>query len=68
MEGEKKREASLAGSKGKKENVNPGLIQEYDFFVTRDGGDAEEAAPADQSVKAKKKGGRNKSTSFFLSD
>ena len=30
--------------------------------------EAEETAPADQSVKAKKKGGRNKSTSFFLSD
>ena len=54
-------------------NVNPGPIQEYDFFVTRDGDDTKEIAPkeiapADQSVKVKKKDGRNKSTSFFLSD
>jgi len=67
MEGEKKK-AGLAGSKGKKEIVNSGPIQEYDFFVIRDGGDTEETAPVDHSVKAKKKGGRNKSTSFFLSD
>ena len=67
MEGEKKR-ASSRCSKGKKANLNPGPIQEYDFFVTRDGGDTKEAAAADHSIKAKKKGGRNKSTSFFLSD
>jgi hypothetical protein len=67
MEGENKR-AGLVGSKAKKEIVNSVPIQEYDFFVTRDGGDIEETAPADQSVKVKKKGGGNKSTSFFLSD
>ncbi|MDP1989613.1 MAG: hypothetical protein Q8K00_01215 [Syntrophales bacterium] len=67
MEGENKR-AGLVGSKGKKEIVNSVPIQEYDFFVTRDGSDTEETAPADQSGKVKKKGGRNKSTSFFLSD
>ena len=58
----------MAGSKGKKEIVKSVPIQEYDFFVTRDGGDTEKTAPADHSVKVKKKGGRNKSTSFFLSD
>jgi hypothetical protein len=67
MEGERKR-TGLTGSKGKKKIVNSAPIQEYDFFVTRDGGDIEETAPADQSVKVRKKGGRNKSTSFFLSD
>jgi hypothetical protein len=67
MKGEKKR-AGLTGSKRKKKNVNSGPIQEYDFFVTRDGGDTKETVPADQSVKVKKRGGRNKSTSFFLSD
>jgi hypothetical protein len=67
MEGEKKR-TSLRSSRGKKANLNPKPIQEYDFFVTRDGDDTEEAAPADHSVRAKKKGSRNKSTSFFLSD
>jgi hypothetical protein len=66
MEGEKKR-AGLTGSKGKKEIDNSVPIQEYDFFVTRDGGNMEETAPADQSVEVKKKA-RNKSTSFFLSD
>ena len=67
MEGEKKR-AGLTGSKRKKKNVNSGPIQEYDFFVARDGDDTEETAPADQSVESKKKDGRNKSSSFFLSD
>jgi hypothetical protein len=67
MEGEKKR-AGITGGKGKKETVSSVPIQEYDFFVTRDGGDTEETPPADQSVNVKKKGGRNKSTSFFLSD
>jgi hypothetical protein len=67
MEGENKK-AGLVGSKGKKEIVNSGPIQEYDFFVTRDGDDTAETAPADQPVKVKKKGGQNKSTSFFLSD
>jgi hypothetical protein len=67
MEGEKKR-AGLAGSKRKKQAVNSGPIQEYDFFVIREEGGTVETAPPDHSVKVKKKGGRNKSTSFFLSD
>jgi hypothetical protein len=67
MEGEKKR-AGSAGGKQKKEEINTQPIQEYDFFVTRDGGDTEDPTPLDHSVKVKKKGGRNKSTSFFLSD
>jgi hypothetical protein len=67
MEGDKKR-AGLAGSKWKKKNAGSGPIQEYDFFVTRDGEDADETAPVDHSDKVKKKGSRNKSTSFFLSD
>ena len=37
-------------------------------FVTREGGGTVESAPADGSVKVKKKGGRNKKTSFFLPD
>lgn len=67
MEGEEKRAGSRS-RKGKKTTLNPGPIHEYDFFVKREGGDTQEAAPADHSIKAKKKGGRNKSTSFFLSD
>lgn len=67
MEGEKKRAGSRSG-KGKKGNLSSGPIQEYDFFVTRDGSDREETVPADRSIKARRKGGRNKSTSFFLSD
>jgi hypothetical protein len=67
MGGEKKK-AGTTGGKGKKEVVNSVPIQEYDFFVTRDGGKTEDNAPLDPSVKVKKKGGRNKSTSFFLSD
>ena len=67
MEGEKKK-AGLAGSKEKKEIIKSVPIQEYDFFVTRDGGDTEKTAPADHSVKAKKKDGRSKSTSFFFSE
>jgi hypothetical protein len=66
MEGEKK--ATPRSRTGKGVNPNPEPIQEYDFFVTRDEGDAEEAAPADHPVKEKKRGCRNKSTSFFLSD
>ncbi len=67
MGGEKKR-AGSTGEKGKKESANSTPIQEYDFFVMRDGGEAEESSSADQSVKAKRKSGRNKSASFFISD
>jgi hypothetical protein len=68
MEGEKKRARLRRGSRGKKANPNSEPIQEYDFFVTRNGGDTEEATPADHSIKVKKKNGRNKSTTFFLSN
>ena len=67
MEGEKKRAGSRRG-KGEKGNLGSGPIQEYDFFVTRDGSGREETVPADRSIKARRKGSRNKSTSFFLSD
>jgi hypothetical protein len=66
MGGEKKR-AGSAGGKQKKEKVNSVPIQEYDFFVMRDGGVVEETVPADLSVK-EKKSCRKKSSSFFLSD
>lgn len=66
MGGEKKKTGS-AGGKQKKEKVNSAPIQEYDFFVMRDGGAVEETVPADHSVK-EKKSSRKKSTSFFLSD
>ena len=67
MEGEQKR-AGITGRKKKKEDVKPGPNQEYDFFVIREEGGTVETAPPDDSVKVKKKGGRNKNTSFFLSD
>lgn len=67
MGGEKKRTGS-AGGKQKKEKVNTTPIQEYDFFVVRDGGEGDETVPADHSVKEKKKSSRKKSTFFFLSE
>ena len=67
MRGEKKRTGS-AGGKQKKEKVNTTPIQEYDFFVMRDGGGADGAVPTDQLVKEKKKISRKKSPSFFLPD
>ena len=67
MEGEGKRAHSRNG-KGKKANLNPGQIQEYDFFVTQDGGENRETSEPDRPVKAKKRCGRNKNTMFFFSD
>ncbi|MBA4423289.1 MAG: hypothetical protein C0390_09355 [Syntrophus sp. (in: bacteria)] len=67
MEGEKK-SPSPRSSKGKKAKLNSGSIQEYDFFVTREEGETEEAAPADHTIRARKKGGKKKSRSFFLSN
>jgi hypothetical protein len=67
MEGEKWK-GNKQGTKGREVNVDPDQIQEYDFFVTPDGGERPESAPADRREKTKKKKGRNKSTTFFLSD
>jgi hypothetical protein len=66
MEGEKKKAGSAGGTQ-KKKKVNATPIQEYDFFVMRDGGETDETVPADHSLK-EKKSSRKKSTSFFLSD
>jgi hypothetical protein len=68
MEGDKKR-VGLTGSKRKKQTVNTSSNQEYDFFVIREEGGTVETDPPDHSsVKVKKRGGRNKNTSFLLSD
>jgi hypothetical protein len=67
MEGEKQTENSQ-GSKGREANPNPDRIQEYDFFVTHEGSERSEANPDDRREKKRKKSGRNKSTTFFLSD
>jgi hypothetical protein len=66
MKGEK-RKGNSQSSKGREANLNPDRIQEYDFFVTPDGGERPETTPADRREKAKKRV-RNKSTAFFLSD
>ncbi len=67
MEGAK-RKGKSHGCKGRETSLSPVRVQEYDFFVTPDGGERMEAAPADRREKTKKKGSRNKSTTFFLSD
>lgn len=67
MEGEKKKAGSRSCIR-KKANLKPGSIQEYDFFVIRNGREAEEAAHADHLTKARKKAGRKKDGSFLLSD
>jgi hypothetical protein len=66
MEGEGKRRHSRS-CKGKKANLDPGPIQEYDFFVTQDGNENQESGPAEQHGKSGKKSSRNKPTDgFFL--
>jgi len=68
MAGEK-RQGNAQGSEGREANLNPDRIQEYDFFVTPDGGETSEGTPGGRREKTKKKkSGRNKSTTFFLSD
>jgi hypothetical protein len=67
MEGEGKR-VHLRSGKGKKANLNPGQIEEYDFFVTQDGGENRETSEADRKVRAKKKCNRNRNTLFFSPD
>lgn len=67
MEGAKRR-GKPHGCKGRETSLNPGRIQEYDFFVTPDQGEGMEAVPADRRETVKKRGSRNKCTTFFLSD
>ncbi len=67
MEGEKGK-GNSPGHTGRKANLTSDLVREYDFFVTPDGGESADATPVDRPERAKKKGGRNKSTTFFLSD
>jgi hypothetical protein len=67
MEGEGKRVHSRSG-KGKKANLDPGPIQEYDFFVTQDGMENQDTSEADRLTRVKKKCGRKKNTTFFVSD
>jgi hypothetical protein len=66
MEGEEKRGYSRNG-KREKTNLNPGQIQEYDFFVTQDGDEDKEMA-VKQPARGEKKRGRKKSTTFFFSE
>ncbi len=66
MEGENGK-GNSQGSRENGANLAPDLLREYDFFVT-DGGQGADAAPVDRRERGKKKGGRNKSTTFFLSD
>jgi hypothetical protein len=63
MEGEEKN--SSRRRKGKKANLNPGRIHEYDFFVTQDEDEPVGGLTDGQSTKKK---GRNKSMTFFLSE
>jgi hypothetical protein len=67
MEGERKRIYSRSG-KGKKANLDPGPIQEYDFFVTQDEIEVEDTSETDRTTQVKKKCGRKKGTTFFVSD
>jgi hypothetical protein len=66
MEGEGKRGYSQNG-KGEKKNLNPGHIQEYDFFVTQDGDEDKEVA-ANQPAEVEKKRGRKRSKTLFFSE
>jgi hypothetical protein len=67
MDGEKQK-GNSQGGKGREADLNPDGIQEYDFFVAPDGGERMNANPDDRREKTKKKSGRNRSTTFFLSD
>ena len=65
----KKRQEKKQGKKGRKADRNPDLIQEYDFFVTRVGGETPYDTPMNRSPQGKKmRAERNKSRIFFLSD
>jgi hypothetical protein len=67
MEGERKKVHSRS-SKGKKANLDPGLIQEYDFFVSQDRIENQNTVEADGLSGVRKKRGRKKSTTFIVSD
>jgi hypothetical protein len=67
MEGEGRRLHSRSG-KGEKADLDPGRIQEYDFFVTPDGFENQDTPEADRPTRVRKKRGRKKGTMFFVSD
>ncbi len=58
----------LRSGKDREADLNPRQIQEYDFFVTQDGGESRETAESDRPAGAKKKSGRNKNTMSFFPD
>lgn len=55
------------GSKGGKEPLGPGRIDEYNFFLTPNEETLEEGVPEGKAKKKKIKD-RNKSMTFFLSE
>ena len=67
MEGEQGK-GKTQGYQGKGTDLGPDLVREYDFFVTPDGTESAEATPVKRREREKKRSGRNKSTTFFLSD
>jgi hypothetical protein len=67
MEGERKSGHSGSDS-GKKGNLDPGQIHEYDFFVTQEAVENRVTSETERPMKEKKKRGRNKSTLFFVQD
>jgi len=52
MQGEKKK-AKSRGSKGEKEHLGPGRIDEYNFFLAQDEEAMEEAVPEEKAKKGK---------------
>jgi hypothetical protein len=58
--------AKSRGSKGEKEHLGPGRIDEYDFFMDQDAEALEKGVP-EGKIKKKKMNDRNKSKTFFLS-
>ena len=67
MDGERKRVHSRDG-KGKKASADPGKIQEYDFFVTQDAIENQQASEVNRPKRTKKGRGRSKRTTFFILD
>ena len=61
------KKAKSRGSKGGKEHLGPGRIDEYNFFLTPNEETLEEGVPEGKSKKKKIKD-RNKSMTFFLSE
>ena len=64
MQGENKEDKSR-GSKGEKEPLGPGRIDEYYFFLAPNEEALEEGVP-EGKAKKKKIGDRNKSMTFFF--